>query len=125
MEEITTDRAPESIGPYSQGIKDGDTVYVSGQGPIDPETGEIIEGDIGTQTEHTLRNVAAVLEAAGTSLDNVVKVTIYLDDIGDYDALNEAYAEQLSEPYPARCAVETAEFPIDVGLEIDATATIE
>lgn len=125
MQEITTDSAPGSIGPYSQGIKDGETVYVSGQGPIDPATGEIVQGDIGTQTEQTLENVAAILDAAGTALDNVVKVTVYLGDISDYDAVNDVYGEYMSAPFPARSAVEVAEFPIDVGVEIEAIATVE
>jgi reactive intermediate/imine deaminase len=76
MEEITTDEAPASIGPYSQAVRDGDTVYTSGQGPIDPETGEVLDGDIAEQTALTLENIAAVLEAAGTSLDNVLTATV-------------------------------------------------
>jgi len=124
MDEITTDRAPGSIGPYSQGIKDGDTVYVSGQGPIDPDSGEVVDGDIGEQTARTLENVAAILEAAGTSLDNVLKATVYLADMDDYGAVNEVYGEYMSDPYPARAAVEVSEFPIDIGVEIEVIASI-
>ncbi|MEF8886591.1 MAG: Rid family detoxifying hydrolase [Haloarculaceae archaeon] len=125
MEEITTDEAPASIGPYSQAIRDGDTVYTSGQGPIDPETGEVLDGDIAEQTALTLENIAAVLEAAGTSLDNVLKATVYVGDMEDYGAVNDAYAEYMSEPFPARSAVEVGEFPVDVGVEIEVVATVE
>ena len=125
MQEIATDAAPPSIGPYSQASRDGDTVYASGQGPIDPETGAVVDGDVGEQVALTMENVAAVLEAAGTSLDSVVKTTVYLADMDDYDAVNEAYAEAVSEPYPARVAVEAGEFPVDVAVEIEVVATVE
>jgi 2-iminobutanoate/2-iminopropanoate deaminase len=125
MEEIATENAPESIGPYSQGIKHGDTVYVSGQGPIDPDSGEVIDGDVAAQTERTLENVAAILAAAGTGLDSVLKVTVYLDDTAAYGAVNEVYQEYMTDPFPARSAVEAAEFPIDVDIEIEAIATVE
>ena len=125
MEEVTTPDAPASIGPYSTAIRDGDTLYLSGQGPIDPETGEALDGDIGEQTALTMRNIAAVLEAGGSSLDSVVKATVYLGDMADYAAFNEAYAEHLSEPYPARAAVEVGEFPVDVDVEIEVVAKVE
>jgi len=125
MEEITAPDAPASIGPYSTAIRDGDTLYLSGQGPIDPATGEALDGDIGEQTALTMENVAAVLEAAGSSLDSVVQATVYLGDMDDYAAMNEVYAEYLSEPYPARAAVEVGEFPVDVGVEIAVVATVE
>lgn len=125
MEAITTEAAPASIGPYSTAIRDGDTIYLSGQGPIDPETGEVLDGDIGEQTALTMENIAAVLEAAGSSLDSVVKATVYLGDMADYAAVNEVYAEYLTEPYPARSAVEVGEFPVDVGIEIEVVATVE
>jgi 2-iminobutanoate/2-iminopropanoate deaminase len=125
MEEITTDEAPASIGPYSQAVRDGDTVYTSGQGPIDPETGEVLDGDIAEQTALTLENIAAVLEAASTSLDSVLKATVYVGDMDDYAAVNDVYAEYMSEPFPARSAVEVGEFPVDVGVEIEVVATVE
>ena len=125
MEEISTDAAPASIGPYSQAVRDGDTVYTSGQGPIDPETGEVVDGDIAEQTALTLENIAAVLEAAGTSLDNVLTATVYVGDMDDYAAVNDVYAEYMSEPFPARSAVEVGEFPVDVGVEIEVVATVE
>ena len=125
MEAITAEAAPASIGPYSTAIRDGDTLYLSGQGPIDPETGAVLEGDIREQTALTLANIAAVLEAGGSSLDSVVKATVYLGDMDDYAAFNEAYAEHLTEPYPARAAVEVGEFPVDVDVEIEVVATVE
>jgi 2-iminobutanoate/2-iminopropanoate deaminase len=124
MEEISTDKAPASIGPYSQGIKDGDTVYVSGQGPVDPETGDIVGEDIQTQTERTLENVSAVLEAAGSSLDNVVKATVFVADMDDYADINEVYGTYMTEPFPARSAVEIADLPIDIGVEIEVIASV-
>jgi 2-iminobutanoate/2-iminopropanoate deaminase len=123
MEEITTDDAPGALGPYSQGIRDGDTVYVSGQGPVDPETREIVEGDIQDETEQTLGNVGAVLEAAGLGLEDVVKATVFVTDMDDYEAVNEVYGEYMSEPYPARSAVEVADLPIDIGVEIEVIAS--
>lgn len=124
MREISTDEAPDSLGPYSQGIRDGDTIYTSGQGPIDPDTGEVIDGDIGEQTALTLENLAAVLSAGGGSLDDVVKTTIYVGDMDDYAAINEVYAEYMSEPFPARSAVEVGEFPVDLGVEIEVVASV-
>lgn len=124
MEEINTDNAPPSIGPFSQGIRDGDTIHVSGQGPIDPESGEIIDGDIWDETERTLRNIAAVLEAGGASLDDVVKTTVYVRNMDNYDAINETYAEHFSAPYPARSAVEVSDLPVDIGVEIEVKATV-
>jgi 2-iminobutanoate/2-iminopropanoate deaminase len=124
MEEITTDDAPPSIGPFSQGIKYDDTVHISGQGPIDPESGEIIDGDIRDETERTLRNVAAVLKAVGASLDDVVATTVYVRDMNDYNAINEEYAKYFSEPYPARSAVEVSDLPVDIGVEIEVKAIV-
>jgi len=123
MEEISTDNAPASIGPYSQGIKDGDRIYVSGQGPVDPESGDIVGDDIRTQTERTLENVAAVLEAAGSSLDDVVKATVFVQEMDDYADINEVYGDYMTEPFPARSAVEIADLPIDIGVEIEVIAS--
>jgi reactive intermediate/imine deaminase len=125
MEEIVTDAAPGAIGPYSQAIRHGDTVYTAGQGPLDPETGEVVEGDIGAQTARTMENLGAVLNAAGTSLENVVKATVYLGDVAGYAAVNETYAEYVSAPFPARTAVEVGEFPVDIGVEIEVVAAVE
>lgn len=124
MEEITTDDAPSSIGPYSQGIIDGDTIYVSGQGPADPDSREVEVTDIQNQAEQTLKNVSAVLEAAGASLDDVVKATVFVTDMDNYDQVNKVYGEYMSKPYPARSAVEVADLPIDIGVEIEVIATL-
>ena len=124
MQEISTDDAPPSIGPFSQGIRDDDSIHVSGQGPIDPDSGEIIEGDIADETARTLENVEAVLEATGASLDDVVKTTVYVRDIDDYDNINEVYAEHFSPPYPARSAVEVSDLPVDIGVEIAVEASL-
>jgi reactive intermediate/imine deaminase len=124
VQQITTDEAPASLGPYSQAIRDGDTIYTSGQGPLDPATGEVIDGDIGAQTARTLENLDAVLRAGGSSLENVVKTTVYVADMADYAAINETYAEYMTEPYPARSAVEVGEFPVDIGVEIEVVARV-
>lgn len=123
MEEISTEDAPPSIGPFSQAIRDGDRIYVSGQGPVDPETGEIVEGTIGEQTACTLENIDAVLQAAGRSLDDVVKATVFVQDMDDYDEINEVYADYVSSPYPARSAVQVEDLPIDIGVEIEVVAS--
>lgn len=122
MEEISTDDAPASIGPFSQAVRDGDRVYVSGQGPVDPETGDVVSDDVREQTERTLENVAAILSAAGLSLSDVVKATVFVTDMADYDAVNEVYGEYMTEPYPARSAVGVSQLPIDIGVEIEVVA---
>ena len=124
MEELTTDDAPASIGPYSQGIRDGDTVYVSGQGPFDPDSGDVVSEDVGEQTERTLENIEAVLADADLSLDDVVKTTVFVSDMRYYDAVNEVYGEYMSEPYPARSAVEVVKLPVDIKVEIEAIASL-
>lgn len=123
MNEITTDDAPPSIGPFSQAIEDGDRIYVSGQGPIDPDTEEILDGDVAAQTELTLENIEAILRAAGCSLDDVVKSTVFVRNMDDYDAVNEVYGAAFSEPYPARSAVQIVRLPVDIDVEIEVIAT--
>lgn len=125
MNAISTDDAPAAIGPYSQGIVDGDNVYVSGQGPVDPETEAVEAETIEEETAQTVENIAAILDAAGASLDTIVKANVYLDTMDDYDAVNEVYGTYMSEPYPARAAVEIADLPIDIGVEIEVIATLE
>lgn len=125
MKEITTDKAPKALGPYSQGIIDGETVYVSGQGPADPESREVEVETIKEQTARTLKNVEAILDAADVSLDDIVKANVYLTNMNNYEAVNEVYAEYLSELYPARAAVEVADLPIDIGVEIEVVATLK
>jgi 2-iminobutanoate/2-iminopropanoate deaminase len=121
-ESIVTDDAPRNDNPYSQGVRAGDTLYVSGYGPVDPETGEDVEGDVQAETEQVLENIAATVEEAGGSLDDVVKVTVYLTDLDDYDRVNEAYGEQFAEEPPARVCVEVSRLPDDVRVEMDAVA---
>ncbi|MXV60485.1 RidA family protein [Natronorubrum sp. JWXQ-INN-674] len=124
MHPLSTDDAPASIGPFSQGVRDGDRIYVSGQGPVDPDTGEIIDGDIAAQTERTLENIDAVLRAGDASLEDVVKVTVFVQDMDDYDAINEVYGEYMTDPYPARSAVQVEDLPIDIGVEIEVVASV-
>ncbi len=124
MREIQTDDAPASIGPYSQGIVHGDTIYVSGQGPVDPDTGDVIGSSPGEQTRRTLENVRAILEAADASLDDVVKTTVFVKDMRYYEEVNEAYGTLLSDPYPARSAVEVVKLPVDIDVEIEAIAAL-
>jgi 2-iminobutanoate/2-iminopropanoate deaminase len=125
MQELSTDDAPASIGPYSQGIRDGDTVYVSGQGPVDPDTGDVVSQDAQEQTARTLENVTAVLEAADLSLGDVVKTTVFVSDMRDYEAVKETYGVYMSEPYPARSAVEVVKMPVDIKVEIEAIASVD
>lgn len=122
---ISTENAPKAIGPYSQGVRAGDFVFVSGQIPIDPATGNIIEGGIRAQTRRVLENLSAVLEAAGSSLDNIVKTTVYLASMGDYAAVNEVYGEFFQGTKPARATVEVSRLPKDVDVEIDAIAVVD
>jgi 2-iminobutanoate/2-iminopropanoate deaminase len=121
-ESIVTDDAPRNDNPYSQGVRAGDTLYVSGYGPVDPETGEDVEGDVQAETEQVLDNIAATVEEAGGSLDDVVKVTVYLTDLDDYDRVNDAYGEQFTDDPPARVCVEVSRLPDDVRVEMDAVA---
>ena len=122
MDEVSTDEAPESVGPFSQGIISHSMVHVSGQGPVDPKSGNIVEGDIRVQTERTLENIAAILRAAGCSLDDVVRARVYVRDMSLYNTVNEVYSGYMSKPYPARTAVEVSELPINIDVEIDIVA---
>lgn len=123
MEEICTD-SPDSGLPFSEAIRHGDTIYVSGQGPIDPETGEIVGETPGDQTAKTLENVDRILRAGGSSLDNTVQATVYLTDMSDYEEVNEVYGGHMSEPFPARTAVEVADLPVDIHVEIAVIAAV-
>lgn len=120
-EAIYTNKAPEAIGPYSQGFKAGDFVYVSGQIPLDPESGEMAKG-IEQQTEQVLKNLQAILSEAGTDFSHVVKFTIYLTSMGNFATVNEIYGSYLSEPYPARATVEVSRLPKDAQVEMDVVA---
>lgn len=124
MEEISTSDAPDAIGPYSQGIIDDGRVYVSGQGPIDPDTGGVVSEDVSEQTAQTLENISAILDSAGSSLSDVVHANVYVTDIEDYETVNEMYAEYLTEPYPARAAMEVSRLPIEIAVEIEVVASV-
>lgn len=119
---IKTDRAPRAMGPYSQAVKTNGFVYVSGQVAIDPATGQFIAGDISEQTEQVLRNLTAVLEAAGTGLDRVIKSTVFLADMADFAAMNEVYAKFFANDPPARATVQAARLPLDARVEIEVIA---
>ena len=123
-EPVKTTDAPAALGPYSQAIKAGGFVYVSGQVPIDPATGEFVAGGIAEQTDRVLKNVAAVLEAAGSSLNQVVKTTVFLADMNEFSAMNEVYAKFFTEAPPARATVQAARLPRDARVEIEAVALV-
>ena len=122
MKAISTPQAPAAIGPYSQAIQSGDLVFLSGQVPIDPGTGELVAGDIAVQTERVLDNLAAVLGAAGCTFADVVKTTIYLVDLGDFQVVNQTYAKRFSAAPPARATVQVSALPKGARVEIDAIA---
>jgi len=119
---IHTNNAPQAIGPYSQAIDVGDLVFVSGQIPLNPETMEVVEGDIAVQTNQVMNNLDAILKEAGLSFANVAKFTIYITNMADFATINEAYAKFLQEPYPARATVEVSQLPKGVGVEMDVIA---
>lgn len=119
---VSTTQAPAAIGPYSQAIKAGGLVFASGQIPLDPATGEVIAGDIKAQTNQAIKNLGAVLEAAGSSLDKVVKTTLFIKDMNEFAQINEVYAGYFRENPPARSTVEAARLPKDVRFEIEAIA---
>jgi len=121
MQRVQTERAPAAIGPYSQAVRTGGMVFVSGQIPLTPD-GELVDGDVEAQTEQVLENLAAVLEAAGSSLDRVVQVSAFLADMNDFARFNEVYARHFREPYPARAVVEVARLPKDVRVEVACVA---
>ncbi|MCM3740715.1 RidA family protein [Oceanobacillus luteolus] len=121
---INTENAPAAIGPYSQAIQAGEFLFVSGQIPVDPETGEIVEG-IEKQTEQVMENLKAVLKEAGTDFSQAVKFTIYLNSMEDFATVNEIYGNYLIEPYPARATIEVSRLPKDVLVEIDCIAHVE
>jgi 2-iminobutanoate/2-iminopropanoate deaminase len=121
---IQTDNAPRAIGPYSQAVVAGGFVFASGQIPLDPQTGEFVAGGVAEQTEQVMRNLTAVMEAAGTSLERVVKTTVFLADMNDFAAMNEVYGRYFSERPPARATVEAARLPRDARVEIEAIALV-
>jgi 2-iminobutanoate/2-iminopropanoate deaminase len=122
MKEIATDQAPAAIGPYSQAVVSDGWIYVSGQIPLDPATGELVGGDVANQTHRVFRNLSAILEAAGGSLGTVVKTTVFLSDMANFSAMNEVYATYFPDHKPARATVQAAGLPKSVDVEIDAVA---
>ncbi len=121
---VATDKAPKAIGPYEQAIKVGDFVFASGQIPLDPKTGNLVDGGIKEQTCQVLENLKAVLEAVGASFDHVVKATVFLKNIADFAAMNDIYAEYLGQSKPARSTVAVADLPRGALVEIDLVATV-
>lgn len=122
---IATDQAPRAIGPYSQAVRAGNLVFASGQIPIDPATGEFVAGGIAEQTEQVLRNLTAVFAAAGVSLNQAIKTTVFLADIDDFTKMNEVYGRFFRENPPARATVQVARLPRDARVEIEAIAVVE
>ncbi len=122
---IKTDKAPQAIGTYSQAVRVDSTVYLSGQIPLIPETMEIVQGDVGAQIERVFKNLKAVVEAAGGTLANVVKLTVYLTDLGNFARVNEVMASYFQEPFPARAAIGVAALPKGVAIEVDAILVLD
>jgi 2-iminobutanoate/2-iminopropanoate deaminase len=121
-EAVSTGDAPAAIGPYSQAIRAGDYLFISGQIPLDPATATLVDGAIAAQTHRVLQNLGAILRAAGASFDRVVKTTVYLADMGEFAAMNEVYATYFPAPAPARATIQAARLPRDVRVEIDLIA---
>jgi 2-iminobutanoate/2-iminopropanoate deaminase len=124
-EAISTSEAPGAVGPYSQAIRAGGLVFTAGQLGLDPASGEFVSDDVAGQAEQALRNLGAILEAAGSGLDRLVKVTLFLAEIGDWPAVNEVYARVVPEPYPARSAFAVKDLPKAARVEIEAIATVD
>ena len=122
---VSSPDAPKAIGPYSQAVRAGQLLFVSGQVPLDPATGQIVDGDIAAQTRRVFDNLGAVLNAGGRSFGDVVRTTVFLADMNDFAAVNEVYGRYFSEPYPARATVQVARLPKDARVEIDVIASYD
>ncbi len=122
-EAVVTPKAPLAAGPYSPGILSGEFIFCAGQGPLEPGTTAVVQGDMRTQTRRVIENLKAVLEAGGSSLDRVVKCNVYLADIADFAAMNEVYADYFRPPYPARTTIQVGALPMGIRVEIDCIAT--
>jgi 2-iminobutanoate/2-iminopropanoate deaminase len=122
---VSSPDAPKAIGPYSQAVRAGQLLFVSGQVPLDPATGQIVDGDIAAQTRRVFANLAAVLNAGGRTFADVVRTTVFLADMNDFAAVNEVYGTYFSEPYPARATVQVARLPKDARVEIDVIASFD
>ena len=123
--EDKTEKSPSAIGPYSQAIRAGNLIFVSGQIPVDPATGDVVAGPIGGQTRRVLENLRGILEQEGAGLDDIVKTTVYLTDLSGFKEMNDVYGEFFKPPYPARETVEARALPKGVGVEISAIAVVE
>jgi len=123
--EIYTEEAPQPIGPYSQAIKVGSFLFISGQIPINPRTGRLVKGGIREQAEQVLKNIRAIVEAAGGTMRDIVKVTVYLSNLNDFGEFNEVYSKFFKKPYPARVVIEASKIPRNALLEIEAIAYIK
>ncbi len=124
LKKLHTDKAPAAIGPYSQGIRAGNFLFISGQIPVNPETNEVVERDIVVQTNQVMENIKSILESEGLSLNNIVKTTIFLQDMEQFSTVNEIYAKHLGDHRPARSTVEVSRLPKDVLIEIEVIAAI-
>jgi 2-iminobutanoate/2-iminopropanoate deaminase len=124
LQAIAADGAPKAIGPYSPAIRAGNLLFLSGQIPIDPVSGKLVDGDIAAQTDQVMRNICALLKAAGAGVEHLVRTTVFLADMGDFAAVNERYGTFLVDPPPARATVQVARLPLDVRIEIDAIAVL-
>jgi len=122
LQVVVTDRAPRAIGPYSQAIKFNGMIFVSGQIPLDPTSNQLVTGTISEQTRRVMMNISAILQEAGSGLDKVIKTTVYIQDMNEFDQMNAVYAEFFSDNKPARATVQVARLPKDVSIEIDAIA---
>ena len=122
---IHTNNAPAAVGPYSQAVKAGNLLFTAGQVPLDPATGKLVEGDVAVQTEQVMKNLQAVLEAAGTNFDNVIKATVFLSDMNDFAAMNGVYGRYVGETPPSRSAVQVAALPLSADVEIEMIALVE
>ncbi len=121
---ISTEDAPRAIGPYSQAVRASGFLFVSGQVALDPASGQMVDGDVGAQTRRVMENIGAILQAAGSSFDEVVRTTVYLADIAEFAAMNEVYGRYFSAPAPARSTIEAARLPRDARVEIDVIALV-
>lgn len=121
---IATDKAPAAVGPYSQGVRVGNLIFTAGQGGLDPATGRLVEGGIEAQTRQTMKNLSAILQAAGSSLSQVIKTTVFLQDIADFQTMNRVYAEFFGDDPPVRSTVQVAALPLGALVEIEAVAIV-
>ena len=124
-QKISTPQAPAAIGPYSQAIRTNHLLFISGQIPLDPETGTMLEGTIGEQTSRVMKNIKAIVEEAGGTIDSIVKTTIFLTDLTDFQEVNTVYGSFFTDPPPARATIQVAALPLGAGVEIEAVAAID